>query len=78
MWNPLIQTGDGSFGVRNGRFGFSITGTYIFTVVVEACTNLANPVWTPLRTVTLTNGSFYFSDPQWTNYPSRYYSLQMP
>ena len=40
--------------------------------------NLAGPVWVPLATNTLVNGSFYFSDPQWTNYPGRFYSLQMP
>jgi hypothetical protein len=78
LWNPLIQTGDGSFGVQNNQFGFNITGTNNFTVVVKACTNLASPVWTPLQTVTLTNGSFYFSDPQWTNYPSRFYGLGLP
>ena len=26
----------------------------------------------------LTNGSVYFSDPQWTNYPSRFYRLRSP
>jgi hypothetical protein len=78
LWNPLMQTGDGSFGVRNKKFGFNITGTNNFTVVVEACTNLGSPVWTPLQTLTLTNGSCYFSDPQWTNYPCRFYGLGMP
>jgi hypothetical protein len=78
LWNPLIQTGDGSFGVRSNQFGFNITGTTNIPIVVEACTNLANPVWTPLQTVTLTNGSFYFSDPQWTNYPSRYFRISSP
>ena len=33
------------------------------------CTNPANPTWVPLQTCTLVNGSIYFSDPQWTNYP---------
>lgn len=78
LWNPLIQAGDGSFGVSNNQFGFNITATNNFTVVVEACTNLANPVWTPLQTITLTNGSAYFSDPGWLNYPSRYYGLGLP
>ena len=27
LWNPLIQTSDGSFGVQNNQFGFNITGT---------------------------------------------------
>ena len=78
LWNPLIQVGDGSFGVRSNQFGFNITRTNNFAVVVAACTNLASPDWTPLQTNTATNGSFYFSDPQWTNYPNRFYSLQMP
>ena len=75
LWNPLIQTGDGHFGVQNNQFGFNITGTTNIPIVVEACTNLANPVWIPLTNVTLTNGLFYFSDPQWTNYPARYYGI---
>jgi hypothetical protein len=78
LWNPLIQTGDGGFGVQNNQFGFNITGTNNFTVVVEACTNLAGPVWIPLQTNTLANGFFSFSDPQWTNYPCRYYGLGFP
>jgi hypothetical protein len=62
--------------VKSNQFGFNITATNNFTVVMEACTNLANPVWTPLQTLTLTNGSIYFSDSQWTNYPGRFYRLR--
>jgi hypothetical protein len=47
-------------------------------VVVEACTDLANAVWSPVGTNTLTGGSSYFSDPQWTNYPARLYRLRWP
>ena len=47
-------------------------------IVVEACTDLANPTWSPLATNTLTGGSFYFSDPQWANHPSRFYRLRSP
>jgi hypothetical protein len=46
LWNPLIQTGNGNFGVQNNQFGFDITGTTNIPIVVEASTNLANPVWT--------------------------------
>jgi hypothetical protein len=78
LWNPLIQASGTNFGMQNNQFGFNITGTNNFTVVVEACTNLTCPVWIPLQTNTLTNGSFYFSDPRWTNYPCRYYGLGLP
>jgi hypothetical protein len=32
----------------------------------------------PLQTCKLTNGSIYFSDPQWTNYPARLYRIRSP
>jgi BspA type Leucine rich repeat region (6 copies) len=78
LWNPLVQTGDASFGVRTNRFGFTITGTADIPIVVEACTNLAHANWVPLQSLNLTNGAFYFSDPQWTNYPTRFYRFRSP
>ena len=78
LWNPLVQTGEASFGVRTNRFGFTITGTPNIPIVVEAATNLANANWVPLRSLNLTNGAFYFSDPNWTNYPGRFYRLRAP
>jgi hypothetical protein len=47
-------------------------------VAVDACTNPAKPVWTPLQTNTLTADTLYFSDPQWTNHPVRFYRLRRP
>ena len=78
LWNPQVQTGDATFGVRTNRFGFNIAGASNLVIVVEACSNLANPIWSPVRTNTLTGGSSYFSDPQWTNYPDRFYRLRSP
>jgi hypothetical protein len=78
LWNPLVQTGDGSFGVQNGQFGFNITGTPDIPIMVQASTTLANPVWTPLATMTLTNGSVYFSEPLQTNTPARFYRIGSP
>jgi hypothetical protein len=78
LWDPQVLTSDASFGVKRNHFGFNITGTNNFTLVVAASTNLASPTWSPLQTITLTNGSAYFSDPQWTSYPSRFYRLNMP
>jgi hypothetical protein len=78
LWLPLLQTTDGSFGVRTNQFGFNITWASGQNVVVEACTNPANPVWLPLSTNTLSDGAFYFTDSQWANYPSRFYRLRSP
>jgi hypothetical protein len=78
LWNPQIQTNDGSFGMQANQFGFNIAGSSNLVIVVEAGTSLANPVWIPVATNTLTGGSSYFFDSQWTNYPSRFYRLSMP
>ena len=72
---PLILNIGPSFGVQTNGFGFIISWATNLSVVVEACTNLANPIWSPVSTNTLTGGWSYFSDPQWTNYPARFYRL---
>jgi hypothetical protein len=72
---PLIQSSDGSFGIRNHQFGFNVTGTNA-TVVVEACTNFVSGAWFPIQTLTLTNGSAYFSELMLTNSPGRFYRVQ--
>jgi hypothetical protein len=46
--------------------------------VLEACTDLASASWTSLQSCTLTNGSVYFSDPEWRNYPARLYRIRSP
>jgi hypothetical protein len=78
LWNPGAQTGDSSFGVRTNQFGFNITGTTNIPIVVEANTNLGGNNWIALKTCTVTNGSIYFSDFQWTNYPGRFYRFRSP
>ena len=77
LWNPQMQLSDGSFGVNGNAFGFNLTGTTDIPVVVEACTNFGG-VWTPLFTGTVSSGSIYFSDSQWTNYPCRFYHVRSP
>ena len=78
LWNPLIRTDDGNFGVQSNAFGFSITGTSNELVKVNTCTNLIDSIWEPLATSNLTGGSLYFSDPGYTNHPTRFYHLDMP
>jgi len=61
-----------------GNFGFDITGPTSATIVIEACTNLANPAWIPAVTNVLSNGTNHFSDAYWTNYPYRFYRVTAP
>jgi hypothetical protein len=75
---PVILTTPPSFGLRTNRFGFIISWATNVPVVVEACTNVSNPIWSPVATNTLTDGTSYFSDPDWTNYPARFYRLRSP
>jgi hypothetical protein len=78
LWTPAVQISDAGLGVRTKQFGFTINGPGGLTVVVQASTNLANPTWSPLATNTLTSGSASFSDPQWKNYPLRFYRVAVP
>jgi formylglycine-generating enzyme required for sulfatase activity len=75
LWRPLVETSGADLGVRTNQFGLNIAWASGQTVVVEACTNLANPIWSPVKTNTLSDGSSYFSDPQWTNYIRRFYRV---
>ena len=74
--HPVILTTTPNFGVHASQFGFTISWATNIPVVVEANTNLTNPVWYPLQTNTLVNGSSYFSDADWANYPSRFYRVR--
>ena len=76
LWNPQVQPG--SVGIQSGQFGFTVNWASGMTVALDACTNLANPAWLPLEIITLSGGSAYFSDPQWVNYPARFYRLRSP
>ena len=78
LWNPLIQASGASFGISNSQFGFNITGTANIPIVVEACTNLVNPVWSLRQSLTLTNGLFYFSEPVQNSRTGRFYRISSP
>jgi hypothetical protein len=75
---PLILTSSPAPGVRTNQFGFTISWASNSPVVVEACTDLGAPAWTPVKTNTLVGGTAYFSDPEWSNHPSRFYRLRSP
>ncbi len=78
LWNPHAVTNDGSFGVQGNQFGFTITGSTGLVVVVEACTDLSHPAWSPVATNALPDGTSFFTDPEWTNSPTRVYRLRSP
>lgn len=75
--NPLILQTLPNFGVQSNGFGFTISWASDATVVVAASTNLAAADWQPLQTNTLAaaNGVWLFSDPEWSNYPARFYRV---
>ncbi|MDE3067575.1 MAG: leucine-rich repeat domain-containing protein [Verrucomicrobiota bacterium] len=75
---PLILEGGSNFGVQADGFNFRISWATNLTVVVEGCTNVANPAWQPLQTNTLIGGESQFTDSQWTNYPIRFYRVRWP
>jgi uncharacterized repeat protein (TIGR03803 family) len=75
---PQFQTGASNLGVQTNQFGFSLSGYSNQVIIVEASTNMTGSNWQPVQTNTLTSGSSYFSDPQWTNYPGRFYRLRSP
>ncbi len=71
---PLVL--NGSYGLLNNQFGFTISWATNVPVVVQASVDLSNPIWTPVATNTLgADGTSLFRDPQWTNYPARFYRL---
>jgi len=73
---PVIVTEDGQLGITNGCFGFHVQGQAGQVVVIEVTTNLVD--WLPLQTNTLGSSSFYFSDPDPTNFTQRFYRAVTP
>ncbi|HOC00493.1 MAG TPA: leucine-rich repeat domain-containing protein [Verrucomicrobiota bacterium] len=75
--NPVILGFGPSFGVHTNQFGFIISwATNDIPVAVEACTDPTQSVWAPVGSVTLRNGSAYFSDADWANHPARFYRVR--
>jgi hypothetical protein len=70
LWNPQAIAP----GFTGGQFGFNLTGIPYAGIVIEACTNLSNPVWLPVATNS--HRQSIFIDP--SNYPSRFYRFRSP
>lgn len=78
LWAPRVQSGPGLGYNGAGLFGFTVLGTNNMAVAVEACTNLANAAWSPVSTLTLSNGEADFTDAASAGHPTRYYRFRMP
>ena len=65
-----------SAAVQSNRFGFALSAASNMVVVVEAATNVNQVSWVPLQTNTLTSSVSYLGDPQWTNFPVRFYRVR--
>jgi hypothetical protein len=76
LWLPQIQTTNASVVSKTNQFGFSVNWASGTSIVVEASPSLSNPVWSPVATNTVNGGTLYFTDPQWTKYPSRFYRVR--
>jgi hypothetical protein len=77
LWSlpyPLIL--NGSLGVRSNQFSFTVSWATNASVVVETCADLNNPKWSALTTNAPNNGVVNFTDPDWINYPSRFYRVR--
>ncbi len=73
--NPSIKITAPSIGT-NG-FTFTVTGPANGPLEIQAATNLTNQRWVPLLTGTLTNGSYTYTDAQWTSYPLQFYRVKL-
>jgi len=72
LWQPRMDTG----GAVANQFGFTISWASDRSVIVESCTDFANPTWSPVGTNALTDGSAYYTDPDWAQYPARFYRVR--
>jgi hypothetical protein len=72
-WPPTITAVGRDAG--SGHLGFQADWAAGMKAVLQVRTNLVTADWQPLYTDTFVNAMCYFSDPQWTNHPSRFYRL---
>ncbi len=76
LWLPRIRIGDAPADPQTSQYGFTILWASGMTVVVEACTNLAAPTWSPMLTNTLPSSSLDFIDSNSPQHPHRFYRVR--
>jgi hypothetical protein len=75
LWDAQLVSGDANFGMKNGKFGFRMTGASGLALVVEAADDL-NGGWTPISTNVVQNGTALYNDSDATLRSSRLYRLR--
>ncbi len=71
--NAPPPVSESNAGIFTNEFAFTITGASNETVTVQASTDLLN--WATVKANTLSGTPLIFSDPNWRNYPQRFYRL---
>jgi uncharacterized repeat protein (TIGR03803 family) len=69
---------DGSFGMQSNAFGFDFIGISNQTAIIEFSTKLAQPVWTPLQTNSLTGSPQYFVGDTFGRNAGCFYRIHSP
>lgn len=76
--NPLLSVGTISSADRAVEFPFSINSATDQSYIIEACTDLLNPVWVSIGSAPTVLGSGTFVDLDRTNFPARFYRVRTP
>ena len=61
---------------QGGQFSFNIAAPAGISPVVEAGASLDSVTWSPVQIANLSAGSVLVSDPDWANYPARFYRIR--
>ncbi len=75
---PVILTTPPGFGNQGNAFEFTISWATNRSIVVEACSDLSMPTWSPVQTFTLTTGFVRFSDSNPARPANRFYRVLSP
>ncbi len=78
LWNPAPAPGV-TFGFRNGVFGFTLTGTALIPVHVQAATSLTANAWYSVTNTALgADGTLRIRDPESPAHARRFYRCVWP
>jgi hypothetical protein len=74
LWLPELRIRDG--GIAANVFAFDVAWASGREVVVEACTDLRDPLWFPVAALTLPNRVVCYTDSQWERHASQFYRVR--